>query len=724
MLKTGWTLRSWRQAPLWRCGIRRKILIAMLVITSLALLLFLLLASWGIRSLGGYALQRNLGLGSDAIRISKTALQEQAERGLLHLAESQADLCDADFYYHESDVRVLAEAVSLLLDGREKSVLPSSHTARQRPADTANTSVVHIPQGIPAAALDPAMDWTSGLDSLTQGWLESDAFLAEIMLGLDSGLFRRLPWTDRLPADYDARHREWYRRAVETRKPSWSGPFIDAETGDLQISCSQPVLRNDRVVAVVGISMWVKTIAERIMKVNSTATAQAVLVDHQQRVLARRGMTASSRLWSDPQKLEIFRFDRQEQQTALMGYVTASKPGVLRGEIHGKDTLVSCAPVKSTDWVVLVLLPMEVIYAPMLPPEKAIQEATRQVSERMENRILFVTVLLTLFFLAMLVLVLLLSGRIASQITAPLIQLDTGAKAIGSGALDYRIPIPDSGDEVEALARTFEKMTEDLRIYVRNLTETTAAKERMESELHVAYEVQTSLLPKIFPPFPERREFEIYARMDPAKEVGGDFFDFFLLGENRLCFLIADVSDKGVPAALYMMVAKILLKAEAGEQADPGEILEKVNRVLANNNENCMFVTVFCCILDFRSGAVEFANAGHNPPAHYRRGQNFLYLRPKVGFVLGPLADSRYETETLQLQPGDYLFLYTDGVTEARSRAEGLFGESRLLDALSRQEPESAVSLVQRIRAEVERHSHGVPQSDDMTLLALKFNGL
>lgn len=248
------------------------------------------------------------------------------------------------------------------------------------------------------------------------------------------------------------------------------------------------------------------------------------------------------------------------------------------------------------------------------------------------------------------------------------------------------------------------------------------ARERIQSELNVATDIQASLLPRLFPAFPERPEFDVFASMDPAKEVGGDFYDFFFIDENNLCFLIADVSDKGVPAALYMMVAKTLLKSEGQRLGEPDQILSSVNNILAADNDNCMFTTVLCCILNTRSGEVRLASAGHNPPLIIDE-QGIRYLRLKTGLVLGPMTDISYQTERIVLLPGDTLFLYTDGVTEAADPENRLYGESRLLDALQRCQNDEVTDMIHAIRAEVTRHANGAPQSDDVTMLAITYRG-
>jgi sigma-B regulation protein RsbU (phosphoserine phosphatase) len=266
-------------------------------------------------------------------------------------------------------------------------------------------------------------------------------------------------------------------------------------------------------------------------------------------------------------------------------------------------------------------------------------------------------------------------------------------------------------------------MRTSLKDYIRDLTETTAAKERIQSELKVATDIQASLLPRVFPAFPEHSEFDIFASMDPAKEVGGDFYDFFFLDDDNLCFLIADVADKGVPAALYMMVAKTLLKSEGQRLREPDAMLTSVNRILAADNERCMFATVFCAILDVSTGQLRYANAGHNPPV-ILDSNGLRFLAMKAELMLGPVPGTQYHTARLRLQAGDTIFLYTDGVTEAKDPRERLYGEQALREALAKVAGQDPATIIHSIRDDLRRHAAGAPQSDDVTMLALKFGGV
>ncbi|HEX3030477.1 MAG TPA: SpoIIE family protein phosphatase, partial [Clostridia bacterium] len=227
----------------------------------------------------------------------------------------------------------------------------------------------------------------------------------------------------------------------------------------------------------------------------------------------------------------------------------------------------------------------------------------------------------------------LLSFYLSKRITNPLTKLNKGAEVIGNGDLDYFINVK-TGDEIEDLAYAFNNMTSRLKENIENLKATTAEKERIQSELKIAQKIQTSMLPRIFPPFPERKEFSLFALMEPAKEVGGDFYDFFLISENKLCFVIGDVSGKGVPAALFMVIAKTLIKNQALSGCSAAETLFNANNLLCMENEEMMFVTVFIGILNTETGEMEYSNAGHNPPLICRKGGEFEYIKPKKSFVL------------------------------------------------------------------------------------------
>ena len=274
-----------------------------------------------------------------------------------------------------------------------------------------------------------------------------------------------------------------------------------------------------------------------------------------------------------------------------------------------------------------------------------------------------------------------------------------------------------TGDEIETLAGAMKKMERDINDYILNLAQITAEKERIGAELSIATEIQASMLPRIFPPFPERRDLNIYATMNPAREVGGDFYDFFLVDETHLAIAVADVSGKGVPAALFMVIAKTLIKDRACSMAKPGDIFTWVNQQLCESNQAGLFVTAWLGIIDLKTGLVEYVNAGHNPPLVALGGENFTYLKQKSGFILAGLEGFTYETSTFRMDHGDRIFLYTDGVTEAMNRQDELFGEKRLLAWMSQNRGAAPEEALHGLREEIAVFADGAEQYDDITML-------
>ncbi len=281
-----------------------------------------------------------------------------------------------------------------------------------------------------------------------------------------------------------------------------------------------------------------------------------------------------------------------------------------------------------------------------------------------------------------------------------------------------------TGDEVENLSLVMADMERDLAEYEENLTKITAEKERIGAELSLATKIQASMLPHIFPPFPERREFDLYATMTPAKEVGGDFYDFFLIDDDHLGLVMADVSGKCIPAALFMMVSKIILQSCAMLGRSPAEILEKTNDAICSNNQAEMFVTVWVGILEISSGKLTAANAGHEYPVLRMPDGPYELYKDKHSMIVGGLEGVTYKEYELQLRPGTKLFLYTDGVPEAEDDENHQFGLDRMIDALNENVDAPVKETCEGVRAAVDAFVQGAQQFDDLTMLCMVYKGL
>ena len=324
----------------------------------------------------------------------------------------------------------------------------------------------------------------------------------------------------------------------------------------------------------------------------------------------------------------------------------------------------------------------------------------------------------------------LVSRRMKKTVVQP---IDAIAKAAATYAQDKRSGSDcqdhfsslniHTGDELQNLSQVMADMEKNLSEHEAELTRITAEKERIGTELSLATQIQAAMLPHVFPPFPDRTDFDLYASMDPAKEVGGDFYDYFLVDGDHLGLMIADVSGKGIPAALFMMASKIILQSVAMLGGSPGEILTKTNEAICSSNEALMFVTVWVGILEASTGRLTCANAGHEYPVIKRKDGGFALYKDRHGFVLGGMDGIVYKEYEIQLEPGDKLFVYTDGVPEATNLEKEMFGTERMLAALNERPDDAPQDVLKNVRRAVDDFVRGAEQFDDLTMLCLEYKG-
>ena len=281
----------------------------------------------------------------------------------------------------------------------------------------------------------------------------------------------------------------------------------------------------------------------------------------------------------------------------------------------------------------------------------------------------------------------------------------------------------NADNEIGNLASSFEQMGGELREYISTLSRVMSEKERIDAELNIATKIQADMLPSIFPPFPNCPEIDLYASMHPAKEVGGDFYDFYMTDSDHLCLVIADVSGKGVPATLFMVIAKTLIKNQAMLGSSPAQTLTIVNKQLCDNNTADMFVTVWMGILELSTGIITATNGGHEYPAIYKKDEGYSLLKDKHHFVLGALEGSKYSDYTFKLDPGDRLFVYTDGIPEATDTSEKMFGTDRMLSTLNKYNNKSSEIMLTALLDSINQFTNEAPQFDDITMLSLSFLG-
>jgi sigma-B regulation protein RsbU (phosphoserine phosphatase) len=504
--------------------------------------------------------------------------------------------------------------------------------------------------------------------------------------------------------DYRYHRLDWYLLPRKLERPVWSEPYFDKGGGNIEMSTfSVPFYRSVKgrrtFAGVVTADMSLKRLKDIVSKVTIYRTGYAfliskkgVFVTHPNKDWILHGSIFSvADAAGDPELRKI----GKDMVQGGKGFVP------LPVHFTGKKAWMYYAPLPSAGWSIGVVIPEDELFADI-------------------RNLGWIVLAIGIAGFAFLFLVVIF---ISNTITGPLRKLAGTAAEIAKGSLDAALPEKKSADEVGDLTDSFENMRRALKEYIANLKETTAAKERMESELKIAHTIQMSFLPKRFPPFPEKEEFDIYAMLVPAREVGGDLYDFFLLDDDTLFFSVGDVSGKGVPAALFMAASKIAMKGFVNLNVDLSETLGKVNRELCVDNETTMFVTVFCGTLNFKTGELRYSNAGHNPPLLLRQGKDPEWLPLPEGLFLGVFEDSAYKTLSTRMNPGDTLLLYTDGVTEAMNREGQAYSDERLFGLAGKNAGASPENLVRDVVRSVQEYAGEEPQSDDITLLVLQYKG-
>lgn len=311
------------------------------------------------------------------------------------------------------------------------------------------------------------------------------------------------------------------------------------------------------------------------------------------------------------------------------------------------------------------------------------------------------------------------------RIVVPVQQLSEAALNMVEHLEDGNSPelVVKHDDELRELADSFATMYREVGAYIAKLETVTAEKERIGAELDVAAKIQSSMLPCVFPAFPDRNEFDIYATMDPAKEVGGDFYDFFMVDADHLAFVVADVSGKGVPAALFMVIGKTLIKDHTGLHDDLGEVFTEVNNILCASNSEEMFITAFEGVLNLKTGELRYVNAGHEIPFLCRKGGVFEPFKVRAGFVLAGMQGIRYRAGSIQLEPGDKVFQYSDGIPEAINSEKAPYGMKRLESVLAKNSEKAPSELLPLVKADVDAFVGDADQFDDITMLCIEFKG-
>ena len=639
------------------------------------------------------------------------------DRSMGQSTELEAYIADDFFHSLEIRVEMLGEYAGKLFSEPDayKRVMPSAPDAARNGEILAQ---LILAEGTDAS--DPGLADRIGLignlSDLMISLFKVSAETNSCFIALPDGVF--LVTDDRTAAkfdeagqriSYDPRTRPWYRQAVEKGELIFTDVEIDAFSGEL--------------AGVVGADLFLTSMRDAI-QASADGDSYLFVVNQHGHVVFSPQTEGPFRVFEGSAAQDL----RLSENAGLASLISDAMQG--RTDMRsvtlpdGETYYMIGAPMKTLGWALVSVCSRASAAQPAAMMQEQINriqgDAQAVYQEKTQKSRTTANILLFGIMALMLAGALILGKRIVK----PLNTITTRLSGLSESNMEFRMEdVYRTGDEVQELAESFAAISHKTMEYLDTVKRVTAEKERIGAELSLATRIQASMLPHIFPPFPDRRDFDIYGSMDPAKDVGGDFYDYYLIDDDHLLLCIADVSGKGVPAALFMMASKIIIQSVAMLGRSPADILEKTNQAICSNNEAQMFVTTWVGILELSTGRLTAANAGHEYPAIRQAGGSFELYRDRHGFVIGGLEESRYREYEIRLTPGSRLFVYTDGVAEATNAENELFGTGRMLDALNENPDAHPELLIRNVRAAVDEFVKDAEQFDDLTMLCLEYRG-
>ena len=708
-------------------GLQQKILNLMLIFIVVLIAAYAAVAIYQQKNLTNIVEKTSKEQQESIAMVSEETMREVLDASMTRSTALQAYIADDLFTDVQSDVLTLQAFATELFEHGEQF---SSHSFSPPLAEkdgVPSVYVLHEPGVSPEDS--QILGLTANMSEILLARFTASDNLSGCFVGTADG--NLLAVSDRSasclsadgePLTLDVRNRPWYRQAAETGELTFTGVEVDSYTGIATLECAAPVYHNGDLVAVVGADIFLTSISDYVSD-TSTEGSFLCMINEDGQVLF------------SPEQEGVFKAEISDQAVDLRTLGNKELADFVDLALHERTPLtpikmddteyyMAGAPMATLGWAVLSVVNEEITHQPtveMLEQYDEINDgAFADYEQGARNSARMVIVLTVLIFLLAVIGALVVAGRVVK----PLERMTKCINALnGSDTVFEMEDAYRTDDEIEILAESFALLSKRTRDYIRQITEITAEKERIGTELALATRIQADNLPNLYPAFPERPEFDIYATMTPAKEVGGDFYDFFLIDDDHLCMVMADVSGKGVPAALFMMASKIILANNAMLGKSPAEILEDTNATICANNKEEMFVTVWLGILEISTGKLVAANAGHEYPAIRYADGSFELYKDKHGFVIGGMDGMKYKEYGLKLTPGARLFVYTDGVPEATNAENDLFGTDKMIEALNKNPVATPKEILENVRETVDGFVKEAEQFDDLTMLCMEYIG-
>ena len=718
--------------------IRRKIRRVVFTCSGFSILFLTFVTLYGMFGVRSEAIETGEEIGEFALKKSGQIIEFVTQEYLKTLAQERSNLINLELYDFKGAVEVIQHAVTKAINN--PSEYPFRHIKESAPNDGdgehydawifyapnfESTPAIQAEIGLMANLQDTMIgiaEWEGEGLSITPYIASNSGYIIEIDNKLPEWAFPDK--TQTRAQTFNFYERPWFSRAESEGKLFFTQPYQGGREGQMAISCAAPYYYpNGEFAGVVGMGASLDRISNLVLNTKVADGGFCFVLDNEGHVIFSQVKGEGLEIFSNLGRKDL-RLDENLDVAFMAKEMLKDIEGNCNVTIDNETYIVAFAPIKITGWSFGIAIRDDVLKKPLAENQAFIRAEMNEQLEDIAARILQTMLLIGVAIILSIGVVGYLGQRLSRKLTEPVLQLSDKVRKISSGSFDEKIEIK-TGDEIEHLATCFNAMTSELKNYMDNLTKVTAEKQKISTELNIATNIQLGMLPHDFD-F-GRKEFEIFATMHAAKAVGGDFYDFYLLDENHLVVTMADVSGKGVPAALFMSRSKTILKNLATMMTNPDDfaaVMTLANQQLCQDNEEMMFVTVFVGMLDLKTGRFIYVNGGHNPPVIYHKAKDkFEYLQVERNCVLGMMDGMDYVQQEIHLDSGDIIYLYTDGVTEAMDEQNNQYGEKRLEDCLNGLDKSADLKVIlQEISADLAKHVGNAEQSDDITMLAVRFN--
>ncbi|MCF0132831.1 MAG: SpoIIE family protein phosphatase [Blautia sp.] len=707
-----------------RTSVAKKMILKTMKYTILTVLASLLVSLGAISVIRNTAVDTSKVLGKKASETSSNALMESLERNLVQISTDKAKLAETKLTQYRDAARYAADyaqTISRNPEGfPEKEVQPPKEEnegkwALQR--SLAEESISYEDVRVENCAY-------GNMESIFRSIVDNVGNVATVYLGTESGLLISYdPYSgDAAPKQkevyFDYREKAWYKLGKKVERCGFTETYQDSYGRGLTITCVAPFYDSrGEFQGCIGIDILMKELNSAIVSDGIFQPKEAVLFDNMGNVIAGKDIDQRS------EKTYNILDDAYNSKLKSVGRtMIRNNSGLIIANRARNPLYVAYSTIESTDWTLAIFCPVSETLKPVTRIQESIDDNTSNVVECVQDSVFFMISNCLVLAALILLIVTMQIGRFSRKITNPLKELEKDVQTITQGDFTKHTEVK-TNDEIGRLANSFNQMTDSIHQYMLDLKAATARQERIESELSVAADIQTQMLPSDFEGFSARKEFDLYATMNAAKEVGGDFYDFFMVDDSHLAIVIGDVSGKGVPAALFMVIAKTLIKNRTLLGGMPAEIFTDVNNQLCEGNEACLFVTAWMGIFDLETGRGCCANAGHEYPA-IRRGDGDYELQiNKHSIALAAMENIQYQDEEILLSPGDSIYVYTDGVPEATNADNQMYGTDRMMAMLNLNKNGSIKDMLHSMKEDIDAFTGDVSAFDDITMLCMKFRG-